>query len=83
MRIWLMRNEKALSQVHHTSISCILNQYFDFLENLNFQNFSKKTAFFAVLGETTKKVHHGELFLEKWQNSIRLEMPQNDSNLLK
>ena len=55
MRVWLMRNEKASSQVHHTSISCILNQYFKFLKNLNFQKFSKKKAFFAVFLKLPKK----------------------------
>ena len=42
-----MRNKQTSLWVDHTSISCILEQYFDFWGNLNFHDFSRKSAFLA------------------------------------
>ena len=64
-RVLVTPNEKASLQTNHTSISCILDQYFNFWRNLKFQKFSKNSAFFADFGDITEKVYHGELFFEK------------------
>ena len=54
-RVLSMRNEKALLQVHHTSISCILDKYFRFWENLKFHDFLEKSTFFAVFAQNRSK----------------------------
>ena len=67
-RVLSMRNAKATLQVHHTSISCILSQYFEISKNLNFHNFLEKSAFFAIFADicskTAKKFPTGNFFLK-------------------
>ena len=67
-RILAMQIEKASLWVHHTSISCILSQYFEISKNLNFHNFLEKSAFFAIFADicskTAKKFPTGNFFLK-------------------
>ena len=50
----MVETQKAMSHLHHTSISCILEQYFDFQRNLNFQHFLKKIAFLGIFLKIAK-----------------------------
>ena len=78
-----MQTGSPESWVHHTSISCNLDGYFDFSKKLNFQIFSEKSAFFGIFRNFCPKIPKRPQLGLFWKNSMLLKMLQKHSNLLK